>query len=248
MVINVIGSEQTYPQKVLYYVLKLMGYEEQFKNSFHLAHEHVWLREGEKVKRFSGRLGTWVGFSADEVLDEAARRAYGEVNKRHPNMSKKEKVEIAEKIGVAAFRYSMLNTGWDKVVVFDYDKALSFEGETGPYLQYAHTRICGIFRKAGKWKQTFEVPDLAEYEKALIKILMEFPDMVEQTAKDLRPLYICDYAHRLATALDQFYETSPVLRAETEELRNFRLTLVNATKITLKNALNLIGIEAPERM
>jgi len=248
MVINVIGSEQTYPQKVLRYILKLMGYEEQFKNSFHLAHEHVWLKEGEKVKRFSGRAGTWIGFSADEVLDEAVRRAYGEVDKRHPSLAKREKVEIAEKIGVAAFRYSMLNTGWDKVVVFDYDKALSFEGETGPYLQYAHTRICGILRKAGKWKPNFEVPDLTEHEKVLIKILMEFPDMVEQAAKDLRPLYLCDYAHRLATALDQFYEACPVLRAETEGLRNFRLTLVNATKTTLKNALNLIGIEAPEKM
>ena len=162
--------------------------------------------------------------------------------------SKKERMEIAEKIGVAALRYSMLNTGWDKTVVFDYDKALSFEGETGPYLQYAHTRICGIFRKAEKWKPTFQVPELTEQEKTLIKILMEFPGVVEQAAKDLRPLYLCDYAHRLATALDQFYEACPVLRAETEEMRNFRLTLVNATKITLKNALKLIGIEAPERM
>lgn len=248
MVINVIGSEQTYPQKVLRYILKLMSYEEQFKNSLHLAHEHVWLKEGEKVKRFSGRMGTWIGFSADEVLDEAVRRAYVEVDKRHPNMSKKEKMQIAEKIGAAALRYSTLNTDWNKVVVFDYDKALSFEGETGPYLQYAHTRICGIFRKAEKWKPNFEAPDLNEHEKTLIKILMEFPDVVEQAAKDLRPLYICDYAHRLATALDQFYEACPVLRAATEGLKNFRLTLVNATKITLKNALNLIGIEAPERM
>jgi len=248
MVVNVIGSEQTYPQKVLFYILKLMGYEEQFKKSFHLAHEHVWLKEGEKVKRFSGREGTWIGFSADEVLDEAVRRAYEEVDKRHPDLTEKYKMEIAEKIGVAAFRYSILNTGWDKVVVFDYDKALSFEGETGPYLQYAHTRICGILRKAGKWRPTFEVPDLTEHEKTLIKVLMEFPDVVEQAAKDLRPLYICDYAHRLATALDQFYEACPVLRAETEELRNFRLTLINATKITLKNALNLIGIEALAQM
>ncbi len=248
MVINVIGSEQTYPQKVLFYVLKLMGYEEQFKNSFHLAHEHVWLKEGGKVKRFSGRRGTWIGFSADEVLDEAVRRAYKEVDKRHRSLSKKEKMEIAEKIGVAAFRYSMLNTDWNKVVVFDYDKALSFEGETGPYLQYAHTRICGIFRKAEKWKPNFVVSDLTEHEKALIKTLMEFPDVVEQAAKDLRPLYLCDYAHKLATALDKFYETCPVLKAETAELRNFRLILVNATKITLKNVLNLIGIEALERM
>ena len=248
LVINVIGSEQMYPQRVLYHVLKLMGYEEQFEKSLHLAHEHVWFREGRKTKRFSGRGGTWIGFSADEVLDEAVRRALEEVEKRNPDLSDSEKRQIAEKIGVAAVRFSMLNTNWNKVVVFDYDKALSFEGETGPYLQYAHTRTCGILRKAGEWRPHFNITSLTEHEKTLTKILMEFPDVVERAARDLRPHYVCDYAHNLATALDKFYEFCPVLRAETEDLRNFRLTLVDATRIALKNALNMMGIAAPERM
>ena len=247
-VINVIGSEQKYPQQALRHILKFMGYEDQFKNSFHLAHEHVWFKEGKKVERFAGRMGTWIGYSTDEILDEAAKRAYKEVDKKNPDLPKEEKKQVAENIGKAAIRFFMLDTSLEKVLHFDYDKALSFEGETGPYLQYAHTRICGILKKARKWRSNFTVISLTEHEKTLIKVLKEFPDVVEQAAKDLKPQSICTYAHKLAHALDKFYEFCPVLNAETKALKNFRLTLVNATRITLKNALHLIGIEALERM
>ncbi len=247
-VVNVIGSEQKYPQKVLRHILKLMGYEDQFKRSFHLAYEHVWFKEGKNVERFAGREGTWIGYSADEVLDEAVKRAYKEVDSRNPDLPKDKKKQIAENIGKAAVKYSMLKVNLGKIVVFDYDKALSFVGETGPYLQYAYTRICGILRKAGKWKTNYNVKNLSEHEKMLIKTLVGFPDVVEQVAKNLRLNTICDYAHNLASVLDKFYEFCPVLKAETKTLKNFRLTLVDATRITLKNALYLLGLEALERM
>lgn len=247
-VVNIIGSEQKYPQRVLQHLLNLMGYEDQFKHSFHLAYEHVWFKEGKKVKKFAGREGTWIGYSVDEVLNEAVKRAYKEVDKRNPDFLKDKKKQIAENIGKAAIKYSILDTNLGKVVVFDYNKALRFEGETGPYLQYAYTRICGILRKAGKWGTNYNVTHLTEHEKMLIKTLLEFPDVVEKVAKNLRPHIICDYAHNLATVLDKFYEFCLVLKAETEALKNFRLTLVDATRITLKNALYLLGIEALERM
>jgi arginyl-tRNA synthetase len=246
-VVNVIGSEQKFTQKVLLYILRLIGYEREFRNSIHLSHEHVWLK-GEQPKSLSGRAGTWIGFTADEVLDEAVRRAYQEVEKRNPSMPETDKKRIAESVGTAAFRFSLLNTSLDKTVDFDYDTALSFKGETGSYLQYAHTRICGILRKAGEWKKSYGIGSLTKSEKNLILLLAKFTEIVEQSAKDLKLNSICKYTCNLATALDKFYESCPVLSAENKDLRNFRLTLIAATKITLKNALTLIGIQPLEKM
>ncbi len=248
MVINVIGSEQSYPQKVLYYILKLMGYEKEFENSVHLSYEHVTFKEEHAPKHFSGRKGTWIGYSVDEVLNKAVSLALKEVKERNKDLSEKSMKEIAEKIGCGAIKYVMLSTDWEKQVVFSYKEALSFEGDTGPYLQYAHTRCLGILKKAEKWKENFETEKLEEGEKELVKKLLEFPEIVKKAGKDLKPHYICNYAYQLAGVFSEFYHTCPVLKAETQEKRNFRLTLVKSTEIVLKNALNLLGIETPERM
>jgi len=125
---------------------------------------------------------------------------------------------------------------------------LSLEGDTGPYLQYAHVRSDKILQKAGKWKENYTVDELKKQEINLIKKLMQFTDVVEQSGKDMRPHYICNYAHELSNLFSDFYHACPVLKAETKELRNFRLTLVKAVKITLKNSLNLLGIETPTIM
>jgi arginyl-tRNA synthetase len=155
---------------------------------------------------------------------------------------------ISESVGVSAFRFSMLDTSIDKVVDFDYEEALSFKGETGSYLQYAFTRISGILRKVGEWNQEFENQDLTDQEKKLVKLMSDFPKIVQECAEDLKPYLVCKYTHRLATALDRFYEACPVLKAKTEELRNFRITLMQATRTVLRNAFNLIGIEALDIM
>jgi arginyl-tRNA synthetase len=122
------------------------------------------------------------------------------------------------------------------------------EGNTGPYLQYAHTRCDGILKKAKEWRENFENENLSKEEKKIIKKLIEFPDVVEQALRDFRPHYICNYAYELANIFSEFYHACPVLKAETKKLRDFRLTLVKATKITLKNSLSLLGIETPKRM
>jgi arginyl-tRNA synthetase len=102
--------------------------------------------------------------------------------------------------------------------------------------------------KAGKWKPDFKIEKLTEEEKQLIKTLTKFTEVVEQAARDLRPHYICNYIYELATVLDKFYEFCSVLKAENEKLKNFRLTLVDATRIVLENCFNLTGIEVPEKM
>jgi len=244
MVVNVIGSEQNYPQRVVYNILKLLGREKEYENSIHLAYEHVWFKEKGIVTKFSGRKGTWVGYSVDEVLNKLVGMATEEVKKRNEDMPEDEIKDIAEKVGVAALRYAMLRSDWSKKIAFDWDEVLSFEGNTGPYIQYAYVRANKILQKAGEWQPEYE-SDVSDEERELIGKLADFPAVVQITASQLRPHIICDYVHDLAESFSKFYHACPVLKSEQ---RNFRLTLVKATKIVLKNCLYLLGMEAPEMM
>jgi arginyl-tRNA synthetase len=237
----VVSSQQSLYFEQLFKILELLEYP-WVKNCYHFSFEHVSLPEGKMSSR-EGR-----AIILDEVVDSLTELAYEEVNKRNPELPRKRKMKIAEKIGIGALKYAILKIEPDDSIVFDWKQMLSFEGNTGPYLQYAHTRCLGILRKAKRWKKTFSVAKMTVYEKQLIKVLMKFQDVVENSAKDLKPHYICNYVYDLATVFSNFYQNCPVLKAENEELRNFRLTLVYATKNILKDCLNLIGIEAIEKM
>jgi arginyl-tRNA synthetase len=236
----VVSTEQNLWFKQLFKFLELLGYT-WVKNCFHFAFELVRLPEGKMSSR-EGR-----AIMLDEVVNKLIKMAYDEVNKRNPKISEKAKKEISEKIGIGALKYAIVRIEPAKTITFDLKKMLSFEGNTGPYLQYAHTRCLSILKKAKKWKKRFKVDKLTEQEKRLIKQLANFPEVVKQAAKDLRPHYICDYVYNLATIFSNFYQYCPVLKVE-EEIKNFRLTLVAATAQVLKNSLNLIGIEVPGKM
>jgi arginyl-tRNA synthetase len=235
----VVSTEQNLHFKQLFKILELLGYD-WVKGCKHFAFELVRLPEG----KMSSREGKAV--ILDEVIEKIVALAHEEIERR--NLSSEEKKEIAESVGIGALKYAIVKIEPEKTITFDWKKMLKLEGDTGPYLQYAHTRCSGILRKAGEWKPTFKVGNLTEGEKSLIKILMRFQDVVEQAAKDLRPHYICNYAYQLATIFDRFYESNPVLKAENEERRNFRLTLVLATKNVLAEALKLVGIKPLEKM
>lgn len=237
----VVSSQHLLYFKQLFKVLELLGYS-WVKNAHHFYFEHVVLPEG----KMSSREGRAV--MLDEVINKLVEMAYEEVDKRNPKLPKEQKQKLAEKIGIGALKYSILKIEPENQITFDWKQMLSFEGNTGPYLQYAHTRCQGILKKVSKWKPNFKIEKLTEEEKQLIKTLARFTEVVEQAAKDLRPHYICNYAYDLATVFDRFYEFCPVLKAENEKLKNFRLTLVEATKNILENSLNLIGIETPEKM
>ncbi|AIF69801.1 arginyl-tRNA synthetase [Palaeococcus pacificus DY20341] len=252
VVINVIGAEQKYPQKVVAYALKLLGYENAYENFHHLAYEHVVRPEGS----FSGRKGTWVGFTVDEVLDEAFKRARALVEEKNPSLSDGEKDKIAEAVGIGAVRYNMIKYSPEKVIVFRWDDALNFEGESAPYVQYAHARCASILRKAQSEGLTINVKDLFEKadfskldakEKELIKILSKFPEIVKTVGMDIKPHLLAWYANEVAMTFNKFYMALTVLKAE-EGIREERLLLVLATKQVLKNVLSLMGIEAPEVM
>jgi arginyl-tRNA synthetase len=245
VVINVVGAEQRFPQKVVFMTLKLLGHEREHENSYHLAYEHVWL-PGE---RFSGRKGTWVGFSVDEVIEEAVARAYQIVKEHAPEAGEEFWKEAAEFVGIGAVRYSLLSTSPEKKIVFKWEEALNFERNSGPAIQYSHARACSILRKArGRGAKhpadIFETPQ----ERRLIKLLAEFPEVVREAGEKLQPHLVALYAAELALAFNTFYEACPVIEAGIPELRAARLRLVNCTRIVLRNALGLMGITAPERM
>ena len=243
--INVVGTEQRFPQRVVYAALKALGLEREHENSHHLAYEHVWLPSG----RFSGRKGTWVGFSVDDVIEEAVARARVVIEEHDPKASERFKREAAEFVGLGAVRYSLLSTSPEKRITFKWDEALNFDRNSGPAIQYSHARACSILQKAkrggGKHPSgVFKLP----VEQRLIKLLAKFPEVAREAGERLQPHMPALYAAELALAFNTFYEAVPVIEAETPELKAARLRLVNCIRIVLRNSLDLLGINAPTRM
>ncbi len=245
-IVNVIGMEQAYPQHVVSEILRKMGYGKEADGYVHLAYEHVGLAD----EKFSGRQGTWIGFTADELLEEGTRRAAEKITKE---MTEEEKAKVSRAVALAAIRFSFLRTTPEKKIIFKWDEALSFEGDSGPYAQYAHARAVRILEKAkeagastGKKPGKFS---LNKEEKSLLNLLARFPEILERSSRDCRPHYVCEYLLEAASAFNRFYNTSPVLADGVDpELRAQRLLIVEATRTVLRNGLALLGIEPLEKM
>jgi arginyl-tRNA synthetase len=179
----------------------------------------------------------------------AADRAYAEVSKRSPNLSDKEKHQISVFVGKGAVKYALIAVDPTRPVVFTWDRVLDFEKNSAPYIQYAHARATNILRKAPKKPENADYSLLtSSLERDLVLTLARFPDVFLDAAENLRPNAIADYVNTLADKFNRFYAKIPVLKAESTGLSNARLALVDATRIVFRNALKLIGIEAPERM
>ena len=268
-VINVIGSEQAYPQKVLKAILGLMGRAKEASNSIHLSYEHAALPEGA----FSGRKGTWIGFTADEVIEETTKEALKQIRERFKDMDEKEKEAIANAVAIGAIRFDFLRTTPEKKIIFKWEEALRFEGDTAPYIQYSHARAARILEKTlslpqpamriiqavGGLPKAIEygrlLPKVTSYdavstphEKRLVKRLAMFPHTVGEAAKAYRPHLIADYLLDLSDAFSKFYQNCPVLQAEDPNAKVARIRLVACYKEVVQNGLWLLGIAAPERM
>jgi arginyl-tRNA synthetase len=242
-VINVIGMEQKLPQLQLKLALSALGYVQKAKNLVHFAYNLVSL-PGYKM---SSRRGRYV--TIDEVMDEAVSRAYNEVSKHSPELTEDEKQKISETVGVGAVKYAVSETEPMKPVVFTWDRVLNLERNSGPYIQYSHARACSILRKAPVGAADVDYSLLKEpLEHELVMMVARFPEIFTDAADNLKPSALSDYANALADKFNTFYAAYPVIKAETPELSNARLMLVGAVRITLHNALSLIGIEAPQRM
>ncbi|HJJ46820.1 MAG TPA: arginine--tRNA ligase [Methanocorpusculum sp.] len=207
-----------------------------------LIFEFVSLPEGSMTTRGG------VFITADELIAETKKHALEEVSIRRPELSEAEREKIANAVAVGAIRYDIIKVSAEKSTVFDWKKALDFERQSAPYVQYAHARACSILKKAkesGGFQECYEYSD--PYEIALAKHLSLFPSIIEEVVHDLRPHLLATYVRDLADLFNAFYRFDTVLKA-TGKVRYARLTLVDACRNTLYQALDVLGIEALESM
>jgi arginyl-tRNA synthetase len=241
-VINVIGYEQTLAQLQLRLALAALGKTGMGDNQLHYAYEFVKL-PGVKM---SGRLGRYVTLL--EVVDRAVELAYEEVDARSPQLPEDQKREIARMVGHGAVKYTLLGVDPMKTVIFDWGRALDFETNSAPFIQYAHARTCNILKRAEESPEP-EYGGLTDAkERDLVMALAGFPEAFEGAADELKPGDITAYANMLADKFNSFYAALPVIRAGSPGLVGARLRLVDSVRIALGNALSLLGIKAPERM
>lgn len=242
-IINVIGMEQSLAQLQLKIALYALGFGERADNFIHFAYNLVAL-PGYKM---SSRRGHYITF--DEVIDEAVKRAYEEVSKRSPQLPEEEKQKIANFVGIGAVRYALVNVDPSKPVVFTWERVLNFETNSAPYIQYTHARACSILRRAAREPENpaFELLK-GRLEHELVLALASFPETFVEATEYLKPNVIADFANSLADKFNTFYNAMPVIKAEPRELSDARIALTDAIRIVLRNALDLIGIVAPEKM
>jgi len=241
--VNVVGMEQTLPQLQLKLALCALGHVDKAKNLIHFAYNLVSL-PGYKM---SSRRGRYI--TLDETIEEAVKRAYEEVSKRSPSLSEVEKEKISNLVGIGAVKYALIEVDPSKPVVFTWDRVLDFEKNSAPYIQYSHARAGSILRKAERKPEKPDYELLAEpVERDLVLMLARFPEVFIDSVDNLRPNEIAEFANSLADKFNSFYNALPVIKAKPLELSDARLALVEASKIVFRNALSLLGIEAPERM
>lgn len=240
--IYVIDVRQSLHMQQTFAILKLWGFQ-QAEKCYHLGYGFVSLPEGA----MSARKGRLVLFK--DVADEAIRRVTSESAEKNPEMPDQERQQVAQIVGMGALAYAMLSVDNNKDIVFNIDEALSFDGHTGPYIQNAHVRASSILRKAGGYPDTANFAyELEPLEVELIDLISRFPDTVQQSAREYRPLVMATYAYDLASIFHKFYHVVRVLQADTPAMRNARLRLIAAAKQTLANALGLLAIDAPVKM
>ena len=204
---------------------------------------------GADRKMFKSRSGDNVKLA--ELLDEAVERAATAVAEKNPDMSAEDRAAVARMVGIGAVKYSDLASDRIKDYIFDWDRMLAFEGNTAPYMQYAHARICSIFRRAGIDRTSVRTAQLLiadPRERALAFRILRFDAAVWEMVDTLSPHKLCTYLFDLASDFTSFYEHCPVLKAESESTRDSRLLLCDATARTIAQGLALLGIESPEQM
>ena len=241
--IYVVGNEQDYHFKVLFLILKKLGYE-WADRLYHLSYGMVELPHG----KMKSREGTVV--DADDLMDQmtmTAKKISEELGKLE-GFDEQEKQKLYKIIGQAALKYFILKVDPKKGILFDPVKSIDFNGNTGPFLQYAYVRTRSILRKAGDFTPDFDAIQLDEKERKLTRELERFPEIIEQAAQMQNPAIIANYIYELVKMYNAFYQSLSILQAETPGQKKFRLALSKLTGTVIKNGLELLGIQVPERM
>jgi arginyl-tRNA synthetase len=276
-VYNVIDVRQSYLQKLLKQALVAAGHPEAADRSHHFSYEMVTLSHAtarelgftpseEDARRpfveVSGRKG--LGVKADDLLDTVIRKAGSEVATRNPELTDEERERIAQMIGIAAVRYFLIKFSRGKMIVFDLDEALSFEGESGPYIQYAVVRANNIFQKLRQRDGLDDSSLLEALENVpsgeldgdngsheLWELVLEasrLDEIVEQVIRSLEFSVLAKYSFSLAQAFNAFYHRSPILNEERDDVRRWRAAAVIYLRDQLTRALDLMGVAVPPRM
>jgi arginyl-tRNA synthetase len=243
-ILYVVGAEQTLHFQQIFNVAEKMSW-----NSAKLVHIPFGLYLSSGGQKMATRKGEAI--KLDDVLKQTIAKAKKAIEDKNPTLKNKDKV--ASQVAIGAIIFGDLMNDRIKDVVFDWDKILDFEGDTGPYLQYTCARACSILRKAKEQKL---VPnskvDFSKLtggaEQRVIKLLSEFGDKIDEALVHYKPHIVAQYLLELARAFSEFYHASPVLQEADEQTKKARLLLVDCARQVLKNGLSLLGIEAPEEM
>ena len=244
--IYVVGNEQNYHFQVLKLVLKKLGYEWS-DNIFHLSYGMVELPEG----KMKSREGTVV--DADDLIADmigTAREMSEELGKLD-GATEEEASAICEMVGLGALKYFILKVDPKKTMLFDPRESIDFNGNTGPFIQYTHARICSILRKAaeaGISTEGYTNAELLPEEIELIKLLSEFPAVVRTAGEQFAPSVIAAYAYDLAKQFNGYYHDHSILKEENTITRALRLMLASTVASVIRRAMSLLGISVPERM
>jgi arginyl-tRNA synthetase len=248
-VINIIDARQSHPQQLVNAALKMSDDPKKHQH-YHLAYEVVTL-EGQAM---SGRKG--ITLSIDEVIEEAISRVRTIIRERNPDLASID--DVAKQVGVGALRFGMLKTEAKKIIDFRWEQALSLQGDSAPYVQYAHARACKIIRDAANMGLSTSNADFSKLgilESKLAQVIAKLPEVIQMAVRDYAPHIVAQYALDLANSWNSYYNhkdlegksDTQVLKAEAG-LREARLALVEKVRHTLAQALGLLGIESPQEM
>ena len=242
----VVGAEQSQHFSMVFQVAKDAKFMDEKTRAVHVSFGLVMGSDGKKLASREGK-----AITLEELLEESVNRAEKLILEKNSSMSDSDRKKVSKMIGIGAIKYADLSIDRNKNYVFDWDKMLSFDGNTAPYLQYAHARICSIFRKSSISREsTFnsEILVVNDFEKSLSKSIIGFSESIDETINSYSPHRLAVYLHHLAQDFASFYENCPVLISNDEAKMNSRLALCNLTARTLKTGLGLLGIETPENM
>lgn len=235
-----IGVDQTLFLKQLFSAVELFGWAKKEK-FVHIAHGLVrW-----KDKKFSTRKGDTIHL--EQVLNQAVIKAKKIIKDK--KLSKTEKQKIAEIVGIGAVKYNDLSQYHNIDIVFDWDKILNLKGNSGPYLQYTFTRCYSVLEKAKfKKAKNAEIIEFNQEEDIILRTIYKFPEIIELSAKSFSPNLICNYIFDLSQKYNAFYDKHKIIKADTTEQKEFRISLTIATSQIIKNSLNLLGISTLKKM
>ncbi|MFM9986532.1 MAG: arginine--tRNA ligase [Flavobacteriales bacterium] len=250
--IYTVGNEQEYHFKVLFKILKHLGFSQADK-CFHLSYGMVELPEG----KMKSREGTVV--DADDLMDEMTNvaREVAEEQGKLEGLEKSEKESLYESVGMAALKYFLLRVDPRKNMLFNPKESIDFNGSTGPFIQYTYVRTKAILRRVIETEgieSTFPFNDLAlipllgDREITLLRKMYEWPEILKEAGKAYNPASIAHYCYELAREYNGYYHDNPIIREENKDMRNFRIQVTQAIGKLIGNSMNLLGASMPERM